>query len=459
MMVLTGTTPARVLLSALVILAAVFWACGGTSSESGTQAPASDEPVTSLPEEALPPTPDGSPPPEPAEPIPHPPGIDRIAYADLDRQIWTAKPDGSDKIRVTFEEGRYTWPTWSPDGRKLVYSGVLQGDEGEQEVSLYSFNTATGRTQQLYTNEPGVTGLVTRDVPHYGLWSPDGNHFAFVAVSADGLRLYIDDIEDDADPVPVVASAPLHFSWSASARYLLVHRGPDHFLVDTDGGVQWSEMDISSVATHNVPAWWPGGDRMTVVARGIGAGEYGIYLMDIDGDDTTFIDRFSVASSYSWSPNGELLAVGHVRAPGLPMQLRLFSPDGTRHAIRIDDNLIAYFWSPDGAKLAYVTLTERPGVFSWNVLNVDDGVNWPLVDFIPSRDQAVWLQFFDQYWYSHSLWSPDGTSLVFAGQLYTGAVTASAGRQQNDQIIVMDVSRNPSTHVISDGFLGFWSPQ
>ena len=87
---------------------------------------------------------------------------------------------------------------------------------------------------------------------------------------------------------------------------------------------------------------------------------------------------------------------------------------------------MAYFWSPDGSRLAYVALSKKAGILRWTVLNVVNGERWPLVDFIPSRDQLTIFQFFDQYAYSHSPWSPDSRSLVFAGKLVDGAVPVSA---------------------------------
>ena len=69
---------------------------------------------------------------------------------------------------------------------------------------------------------------------------------------------------------------------------------------------------------------------------------------------------------------------------------------------------------------------------------------------------------FDQYAYSHSLWSPDSTSLVFAGRLVGGPVSASFNPNRSAQIshiIVVGTDRNPSAVSIADGILGFWSPK
>ena len=91
-----------------------------------------------------------------------------------------------------------------------------------------------------------------------------------------------------------------------------------------------------------------------------------------------------------------------------------------------------------------------------------DGSRRPLVDFIPSWDQLTMFEFFDQYAYSYSLWSPYMRSLVFAGTLNVPVSTASEGVSygfQESHIVVLDVGHAPSAQVIADGILDFWSPR
>ncbi len=453
----------------ITVLVAIVLACGGMSPkeesappsvelapDSGEPASPSEEPASPLGESVLPvEEPEAS----SAELVPHPPVENRIVYVDLDRKIWTTKPDGSDKIKITLEDGRYAWPTLSPDGRKLVFSGVVPDDFGGQKISLYTFTPADGAVREVFTNDPGPPVRLAPDVPHYSIWSPDSNRLAFVSGSVQGLRLYVNDFRNDVGPVPAVDNGPVWISWSPSSRYLLVHRGVDQLLVDTDDGVRVTDLALP-VPAHSVPDWWPQGDRMTLVHRDSGDGGFGIYVQGVGGEESVLMEPVLTSSVFSWSPTGELLAVGHIPTRAVPIQgLKLFSRDGTVSAAGIEEGFIAYFWSPDGTKVAYVTLTGVPGVFRWNILNVEDGTTWPLAEFAPSTDQIVWFQFFDQYAHSHSLWSPDSRSIVFAGRLETGAITASVNAQQTDHIIVMDVTRNPVTRVIADGLLAFWSSQ
>ena len=76
----------------------------------------------------------------------------------------------------------------------------------------------------------------------------------------------------------------------------------------------------------------------------------------------------------------------------------------------------AFFWSPDGTKL----LSLRPEVeerllFRWNVW--EDGSSFSTDRFVPSLELSRdYFQFFEQHAQSMTLWSPDGSAFVYAGQ-------------------------------------------
>ena len=174
--------------------------------------------------------------------------------------------------------------------------------------------------------------------------------------------------------------------------------------------------------------------------------------------------------AYLWSPDGKYLAVGSsgdviVYQSSILyrfQKLTLLPENESRESIEIADDVLAYFWSPDGTKLAYVTLSDQRGAMRWMLLDTKDGSRWPLMDFVPSRDQLTMFEFFDQYTYSHSLWSPDSKFLVFAGRIEEGGVSASLVSHpghEGSHIIVVDTQANGIADQIAAGGLGVWSPR
>ena len=96
------------------------------------------------------------------------------------------------------------------------------------------------------------------------------------------------------------------------------------------------------------------------------------------------------------------------------------------------------------------------------MLDVASGSTTNLVDFAPSPDQLTMFQFFDQYAYSHRLWSPDSRFLVFSGRLSARATsagfTAQSARSASKVFVVDAAGPMRTVHEVAEGVLGFWSP-
>ena len=344
--------------------------------------------------------------------------VNLIAYVNQDGQIRTVDPNGAYTERISPEEGFFTWPMWSLDSSQIVFSGTTGSGSGT--LALYRYRLGDDQPQILFTNEFG-TGPILPGMPHYPIWAPDSGLLAFMASSSQGLTLFLTDSRAGVDAEVVLRNAPLYASWSADSQHLLVHGGADLFLVDVEGGVE--DLGIRA-PNYRVPAWWPSGNRKVFVSED-DDGKRGLYISDSEHE--TLLEEISEEVAFLWSPDGESLAVAHSELPG-GLNYRgvtLFAPDGTRRQVAIRENVVAFFWSPDSTKLAYVTFSDSRESLRWMILDVVDGSRWPLVDFIPSGAQMTLFRFFDQFAYSHTLWSPDSDSLVFSGRIGGGVVSAS----------------------------------
>ncbi len=392
----------------------------------------------------------------------------RIAVVTSDRQVRSYRPDGLGERSISTGSGFFTWPTWAPDGRSIVYSGIVENENGQPVTTLFLYDTAARESHTLYESSPGFAGLLADGVVHYPLWSPDSRKLAFIAATQErGLTLYISDLTNAKGPEYILDRGPLWMSWSSDSTKLVVHRGDTHFVVSAEGIPQVSRTSLESRA-YRVPAWSPALDEFNAVKR-VSGPVFALYSApESGGVSARPLARVGANAAFLWSGNGAHLAVADDVSPILYRntvmfvykRLRILAPVDFDATIEVRENVISYFWSPDSSKIAYATLADPRGGLRWKLLDVASGVSSPLVDFLPSPDQLTMFQFFDQYAYSHQLWSPDSRYLLFAGKLNEGAATVVFGGQSDNgsRVFVVDTGPIRSVQFVAEGVLGFWSP-
>ncbi len=392
--------------------------------------------------------------------------VNRIAIVTDDGTVSSLRPDGSDQRPISEGAGYFTWPTWSPDGRRVAYSGVVENARGDPVTTLFLRDMTTEKSRAVRESAPGFTGLLADGVVHYPLWSPDGRELAFIAATRErGLTLYLDDVTDSYGPVSILDRGPLWMSWSSDSNSIAVHRAEEHFVVRAGSGNnrQIIPTPFRSQA-YRVPAWTPGMDEFNAVKLTSGV-MFGLYAVPASSPvSATPLVGVSPNAAFLWAADGSRLAIADEVRPViygsavmfLYRQLRILDSTNFESQVSVSENIVSFFWSPDSSKIAYATLLGSSGAMRWTLLDVESGDRSALVDFLPSPDQLTMFQFFDQYAYSHRVWSPDSRYLVFAGTLSESAVTA--GNSVSSRVFIVDTGPMQSVQPIAEGVLGFWSP-
>ncbi len=154
------------------------------------------------------------------------------------------------------------------------------------------------------------------------------------------------------------------------------------------------------------PAWSPDGQRIAFARFDPEWPESAVYVMNADGSNVVRLaDGFY---SPSWSPDGRVLAVERANCPGGPdrcsydADIYLLSV-GERGAAPVRIALLAAepAWSPDGTKIAFVSLSSDESSQALHVMNADGSH----VTALTPRDEGAGI--------NHPTWSPDGQRIAF----------------------------------------------
>ena len=201
--------------------------------------------------------------------------------------LWLMREDGSDPRRLTGEPGTEESPDWSPDGKRIVFSGTGTDDT----YDLFVINADGTGLRQL-------TGTGDRH-EGYPTWSPDGTRLLYTAAATDdegSSPLEIMDLDDPEGEPVTVADVGVWGDWSPDGSQVL-YTGLNE---DGEEGALWvANADGTDARTLELPdirgayesSWGPDGRIAFVATSGpadatdaVESNE-DIWVMNRDGTD------------------------------------------------------------------------------------------------------------------------------------------------------------------------------
>lgn len=376
------------------------------------------------------------------------PRPERLLVVGDDRRLRTL--DGRGDERVLVEDASpdvFRYPALAPDGQRIVY--ISQDDDG---FALRSVDLRTGDRTELYRSR--------ENPPLYAAWSPDGATISFLSNrSAGGLAVHVVPADGSGESALLgTAASSSYFAWQPDGTRLLLHIGGSSFengrMAAFERGSTTPLYELADPGFFQAPAWTADGSGFFYVAQPPIQGQPSPELIEsvltrvgADGQGPQELAREKQAAMlFLRAPQSDHIAYITVGPRGFGA-LKLVAPDGSsaRTLSAPDQQVRAFFWSPDGARLAYLTgepaQPDAAPRFTWHVVEREGGGRRDMESFTPSQAFIGLTNFFDAYAISFNLWSSDGRSLVYGA---------------SDGVYVLDVASGAAQRR-ADGVLGLWA--
>ena len=245
-----------------------------------------------------------------------------VSDRDGNSEIYSCYADGSHIGRLTNNAGIDDQPAWSPDGSHIAFVSDRTGHSEIYIMNADGSNVVRKTFSESYSQNP--------------TWSPDGTRIAYSAPSNSRSGLWV---------VEVGATS-----------------GSPSLLYEADGRVIQ-------------PSWSPDGTKLALVSDWFAYDiVYDIFTINADGTNFTALtddifDHFDYLSP-RWSPSGTKIAMMIIQTPGDPYyntQIGVMNSDGSDITKIISGGVMKtkISWSPDGADIAYTSLSGSGKDISW----------------------------------------------------------------------------------------------
>lgn len=218
----------------------------------------------------------------------------RIAYS-CNGSICVINPDGSGRQQLTRDLFIDSYPSWSPDGRSIAFTGNL----GRAVIDIIDVDGTARRRITPRSRDDALPA-----------WSPDGRRIAF----DNNTTRQIDLMTIDGGRRPLTHRASSLPAWSPDGNTIAFVSGDGRRLALTSGDIYVINVDGSGerrlAQNGTFPAWSPDGKQIAFLRNGPRwSSDASIWIMSADGSHKRRLWSHSAeGGALSWSPSGKTLA-------------------------------------------------------------------------------------------------------------------------------------------------------
>jgi Tol biopolymer transport system component len=247
------------------------------------------------------------------------------SYGGFISQFVISRADGSDLLRIYPLPGELSFPTWSPDGKNIIFE-YNQND-------IYKTDSNGNHLQKLTSSK--IVGKA---------WSPKGDKITYASIG-EGNDLDIFIMNSDGSNKINISNSIMSDdspSWSRDGRYILFEcdnhrvRGNENIIFNV------CLIDLRTMAVKNLTnrtetnytasgarplSWVPSTNRILFIS--VSDNQRDLFSMDVDGNNITQITRSSSFNSFILSPNEDQVVFTTWTIGGAETSLYISNLDGS----------------------------------------------------------------------------------------------------------------------------------
>ncbi len=247
------------------------------------------------------------------------------------------------------------YPTWSPDGTKILYyhRGIIE--ISEKHYWGYDYSTDINQIGLWMVNSDGTNPhLLINKTGIIADWSPDGNWIVFET----GGQIYKTPVSGDSlvmSQVVQLTTEGRNFfpAWSPDGEWIAFDSNviePYSIWKMYSDGSDKTQLRVSEFeGDGRSPHWSP--DTKRIVFQSYYNREPELFIMNSDGSSVFMLTENTIYERYpKWSPDCmSIVFDGHDNSGSYIYVMNLNTGNSKRIAEGIHPD-----WSPDGAKIIYV---------------------------------------------------------------------------------------------------------
>ena len=226
--------------------------------------------------------------------------VDEPDISTFNGNIWRMRPNGSEKMQLTFDMLDRE-AVWSPEASRIAF---------------YSYQSGNSDVWVMNADGTNLTNLTNHEAEDVNpQWSPDGHHIVFssdrddangeiyrmTATGEDVQRLTSNDVQDSR---PRYSPDGQHFVTQSR-----IPGGERDIYVYTSDGQSYVNIGVQNIDHDFQPSWTPDGKRVVWASGDHNMGELDIVSANKDGSDLR-LEFATPENDYipRFSPDGQFLA-------------------------------------------------------------------------------------------------------------------------------------------------------